>query len=292
VAHPTRKIAPLRYRAGARRLVPWSALLVAALAGCGSGAPSVDRMVDVAGGQLDVWCDGGSGPAVVFLAAIGGDDTLLPIAERLADRADVCFYVRPGDGETRRPDAPRTAAKDASDLHELIGLAELERPIVLVAHSYGGLVAVVEAAEHPEEVAGVVLVDASHPAQETRFSAYFTGAQQQISDAEFASFPYVDFTASLADAGAAIDAFPDVPLTVITATHGFASACERGLPCEAMQSVWLGVQDEYATLTPDARHVLADTGHYVQDEDPDLVVGEIQAMLDRIAPVSPSPEAG
>ena len=280
----------MRYRPGAWRATPWIVTLVAVLTGCGGGAPPVDRMVDVAGGQLDVWCDGGSGPTVIFLAAIGGDDTLLPIAERLADRADVCFYVRPGDGDTQPPDVPRTAAQDAADLHELIGMAELPRPVVLVGHSYGGLIAVVETAEHPEEVAGVVLVDASHPEQETRFSAHFTAEQQEISNAEFANFPFVDFTTSLAEAGAALDTFPDVPLTVVTAAHGFGTACDQDLPCEAMQSVWLDVQDEYAALTSDARHVLADTGHYVHEEDPDLVVAEIEAMLDRVAAASTSPE--
>jgi pimeloyl-ACP methyl ester carboxylesterase len=50
-----------------------------------------------------------------------------------------------------------------------------------------------------------------------------------------------------------------------------------------MQAIWLELQDEFATtLTPDARHVLADTGHYVQDEDPDLVETEIRALLARI----------
>lgn len=249
----------------------------------------MDRLIDVAGGQLDVWCDGGTGPAVVFLSAIGGDDSLVPIAERLAERANVCFYSRPGDGDTRPPEGPRTAAGDAADLHELLGVAEIPMPVVLVAHSYGGLVAVVETARHPEDIAGVVLVDASHPDQEARFSAVFTPEQQAISDTELANFPLVDFRASLADAGTALDSFPEVPLTVITATRGFASACDQGLPCEAMQAVWLEVQDEYAALTSGARHVRADTGHYIHQEDPDLVVAEIAAMLDRVTRATRSP---
>ena len=269
--------------------VVWLVPLALGVAACAKGAPGIDRDLRVAGGQLEVWCDGGPGPAVMFLSAIGGDDSLMPIAERLADRADVCFYFRPGDGETEPPDAPRSAADDAADLHELLGAAGIPRPVVLVAHSYGGLVAVVETAEHPEDVAGVVLVDASHPDQETRVSAYFTPEQQAISDAELANFPFVDFTSSLAEAGTAYSSFPDIPLTVITATHGFASACEQQLPCDAMQSVWLEVQAEYASLTPGARHVLANTGHYIHEEDPDLVVSEIEAMLERVNEASPSP---
>jgi pimeloyl-ACP methyl ester carboxylesterase len=50
-----------------------------------------------------------------------------------------------------------------------------------------------------------------------------------------------------------------------------------------MQAIWLEVQDQFAaTLTPDARHVLADTGHYVHEDDPDLVEKEIRGLLARI----------
>lgn len=164
------------------------------------------------------------------------------------------------------------------------------RPIVIVAHSYGGLVAVVEASSHADEVAGVLLVDASHPEQGRRMASLFTPDQQAISDAQYANFPYVDFGTSMADAAAALPEFPAVPLTVITATHGFASACDDGLPCEAMQSVWMDLQDQYASLTPDARHIRVDTGHYVHQEKPDLVVSEIDALIDRIG--SPFPTSG
>jgi pimeloyl-ACP methyl ester carboxylesterase len=274
--------AAVRNRAGARRLVATLCVLALGVPACANGAPSIDRTIAVGGGQLDVWCDGGPGPAVVFLSAIGGDDTLRPIAESIADRTDACFYFRPGDGETEPPAAPRTAAKDAADLHELLSAASIPHPVILVAHSYGGLIADVAAASHPEDVAGVLLVDASHPDQERRMSELFTPEQQAISDAEMANFPYVDFSTSLADAGTAISRFPAIPLTVITATHGFASACDQGLPCDEMQAVWLEVQDDYASLTPNARHIRVDTGHYVHQERPDVVIHEIEALLERI----------
>ncbi|MBA2264399.1 MAG: alpha/beta hydrolase [Chloroflexi bacterium] len=258
---------------------PVGAILALALAACGSGQ---DELVTVAGGQLDLWCDGGEGPTVVFLAALGGDHSLVPIAERTGREANACFYDRPGDGETDAPEVTRTAMSDAADLHELLDVADIPTPVVLVAHSYGGLISIVAAAEHPDEIAGLVLIDASHPEQEERTNAILTDAQVEILAAEFARFPYVDFLASLDQAADAYETFPDIPLTVITATRGMTDPCMEGMPCEAMQTVWLEVQDEYAALTPDARHVLADTGHYVHDDDPELVVAEIKAILEHI----------
>jgi pimeloyl-ACP methyl ester carboxylesterase len=261
-------------------LLPTALALVLGISGCGRAG--IDGFYDVAGGQVDLWCDGGDGPTVMFVAAIGGDHTLVPIAEEMADEAYVCFYDRPGDGETEPPEGRRTAAEDAADLHELIALAEIPAPIVLVAHSYGGLVTMVVAAEHPEDISGVVLVDSSHPDQEHRFDEVLTDAQREEDDTfQRDNFPYIDWYPSLDDAARAMPDFPDLPLTVLSASEGFLRECEGDLPCEEMQEIWLGTQTELAELTPDARQVVTGTRHYIHDEDPDLVLDEIRALIER-----------
>jgi pimeloyl-ACP methyl ester carboxylesterase len=272
----------VRTRARARWTI--AATVVVGVTACAGDPAGHDGFVTVAGGQLDVRCDGGAGPTVIFVSAIGGDNSLEPIAERLRDEAYVCLYDRPGDGETQPPESPRTAAGDAADLHELIGAIDIPAPVVLVAHSYGGLISVIAAATHPDEIGGMVLIDASHPEQEERTNILLTDQQRAVVAGEFANFPHVDFATSLDEAAEAFDSFPEMPLTVITATRGHEPGCDLGLPCDEMQAVWLEVQTEYAALTPDARHVRADTGHYVHDDDPDLVTREIQALLDRTTP--------
>jgi pimeloyl-ACP methyl ester carboxylesterase len=220
---------------------------------------------------------------VVFLSAVGGDESLAAIARRLADEAYVCFYFRTGDGPAASPpDRPRTAGSDAADLHELLAVAELPKPVVLVAHSYGGLIADIAAAEHPEDIAGVVFVDASVPGQEERVHAVLTDAQRAYFDGRVHTVPHVDLRTSLVEAAEAVPSFPRIPVTVITATRGFTDPCDEQLPCDEMQAIWLKIHDEFAaTLTPGARHVLTETGHYVHVDDPDLVVLEIRALLAR-----------
>ena len=143
---PMKRRHKLSWRGGA------SVVLMAFVTACGAsptvesepslGSSTRHEFVTVAGGQLELWCGGGDGPTVMFLAAIGGDHSLLPIAERLTDDVYACFYDRPGDGPPP-PDRPRTAGRDAADLHELLAVADLDTPVVLVAHSYGGLIAVI-----------------------------------------------------------------------------------------------------------------------------------------------------
>jgi pimeloyl-ACP methyl ester carboxylesterase len=232
--------------------------------------------------ELYVSCSGGQGPTVIIESAIGGDHSLWPIAERIRDKAYVCVYDRPGNGESSVPDRPMTARGDVADLHALLEVANISRPVVMVGHSYGGLIAWMEAVEHPDEVAGVVLIDASHPDQFARWEALMTDDQRRQLRAPFANFPYVDFWSSLEEAGAELGSLPPIPLTVITGANVDQSACDDGLPCEEMHTIWLQLQDEYAALRPDARHIEAATGHYVQDEDPDLVVEEILRLLDTL----------
>jgi len=67
-------------------------------------------------------------------------------------------------GQRRTPDAI------ATDLHAALEQAGKTGPTVIVGHSIGGLYAVAYATQFPEGVAGVVLVDSSHPDQNTRFA--------------------------------------------------------------------------------------------------------------------------
>ena len=78
--------------------------------------------------------------------------------------------IRPrGDGlEREGPGTPGRQAEVTGELHTLLEDADTEGPCVLVGHSYGGLYARMYAARYSEEVAGVVLVDSSHPEQFTR----------------------------------------------------------------------------------------------------------------------------
>jgi pimeloyl-ACP methyl ester carboxylesterase len=58
----------------------------------------------------------------------------------------------------------------ADELHGLLAAAQIEPPYVLAGHSLGGLIALIYTARHREHVAGLALIDSSHPDMETRLS--------------------------------------------------------------------------------------------------------------------------
>ena len=55
------------------------------------------------------------------------------------------------------------------------------------------------------------------------------------------------------------------------------------LPCEAMQKEALAMADEFVADHPGTRAVLANTSHFVQTDDPDLVVREILRLVDLVS---------
>jgi pimeloyl-ACP methyl ester carboxylesterase len=77
-----------------------------------------------------------------------------------------CFYDRAGFGYSdplEKEDATAIAATD--DLRDLLHAAAIERPVVLVGHSLGGLIATLYADRFPRDVGGLVLVDTSFATQ-------------------------------------------------------------------------------------------------------------------------------
>jgi pimeloyl-ACP methyl ester carboxylesterase len=74
----------------------------------------------------------------------------------------VIAYDRAGLGRSDPPprDAPRTSANAVADLHAMLEAAHIEPPYVICGHSYGGFHARLYTTRYPEEVAGLVLVDA------------------------------------------------------------------------------------------------------------------------------------
>jgi pimeloyl-ACP methyl ester carboxylesterase len=125
--------------------------------------PQIGRSVSIGGRSLNIFCSGEGTPVVVFDSGGG-----MPGLSWVAVQHDVsrftraCWYDRAGYGWSDPARAPRTSADAAVDLDALLKAARVPGPYVLVGHSIGGLNVRVYAGLFRRQVAGVVLVDASH----------------------------------------------------------------------------------------------------------------------------------
>ncbi|HEX5879788.1 MAG TPA: alpha/beta hydrolase [Actinomycetota bacterium] len=127
--------------------------------------PMPGRLIDVGGHRLHLSCTGAGTPTVVLEPGAGGMSSSLGwIAPAVARDTRVCVYDRAGRGWSEPASTAQDGAQIATDLHTLLQRGHVPGPYVLAGHSFGGLYVLTFAARYPDEVAGMVLVDATAPA--------------------------------------------------------------------------------------------------------------------------------
>jgi hypothetical protein len=131
--------------------------------------PLKGALMPVGLNKMHLYCTGQGEPAVI----LEGPQTSLsamwrPVQDAVSRFARVCSYDRAGFGWSELGSLPRTSERIASELHALLMQAGVAPPYVLVGASAGGFPVRVFAGRFPSEVAGVVLVDSSHPDQALR----------------------------------------------------------------------------------------------------------------------------
>lgn len=128
--------------------------------------PQVGNSVDIGGRNLNLYCSGEGSPTVIFESGAGASGyTWLNIQSQVAKITRACWYDRAGHGWSDPGPQPRTSTAIAADLHALLTAAHVQPPYLLVGASFGGFPVRVFAGKYPNEVAGVVLVDATHEDQ-------------------------------------------------------------------------------------------------------------------------------
>ncbi|MGW7416705.1 alpha/beta fold hydrolase [Streptomyces sp. NPDC054863] len=126
-------------------------------------APPLGGFQKIDGRRIFVHRAGSGGPAVVFLpgaSAVGLD--YFGIQQGVSQFTTAVMYDRGGTGFSDPLPLPRTAAAVATELRELLRAQHIPAPYVLVAHSLGGFYAHRFAQLYPQDVAGLVWLDAFH----------------------------------------------------------------------------------------------------------------------------------
>jgi pimeloyl-ACP methyl ester carboxylesterase len=283
--------------------------------------PPPGRLVDIGGRLLHLVEMGEGSPVVVIIPALA-DNVLvwLRVAEEVAAEARTCVYDR---AEVGWSDPPphwlRTPDSSAADLHALLGAAGVPPPYVLVGHSIGGIIARRYYAQHPDLVAGMVLVDSSHENQERRIGAVDwrrgraflikVAAQRQarILGARrlAASFGLVrGFDAEVAREAPPEYAAPYRAIMLSTQQRRVSvrellmmirmggnppqldsvplTVLTRAPLPLSSESVWAQLQDELAALSSNSVHIHAERGgHYLHLDNPELVIQAIRDLVRR-----------
>ena len=123
--------------------------------------PPSGKLIEVDGHKLHLDCRGAGSPTVILeTQATSSALDWGYVQPEIAKFTRVCAYDRAGFGWSELGPAPRTAGRAAQELRALLTAAGEQGPYLLVGASYGGHVVRLFAHNYPDEVTGLVLVDA------------------------------------------------------------------------------------------------------------------------------------
>jgi pimeloyl-ACP methyl ester carboxylesterase len=272
-------------------------------------------LVDIGGRNIYLESHGEGRPTVVLVA--GGsssarywtDDLLHPDAPRtmvmpqVAQFARVYAYDRPGTyapigddvlvGRSDPVAQPRNVTEMVDELHALLQAAEIPGPYVLAGHSWGGFMSRLYASTYPDEVIGLILVDAYTELLEDVMSpeqwAALVKLNQDLGSGKVVQIPgYGDAETTVYGADdavmrEAVAASPLRPMPLAVLAHGrpFPQSDDApGFAAGELEAVLMKANEAQATLVPNARFTVAtESGHDIHQDQPELVVEAIRQVV-------------
>jgi hypothetical protein len=251
-----------------------SAILV--LAGCGTHLSN--KKTHWVGVQRIEYVVLGTGSPTVVFNSNTDMDSWVKVLPEVAKLTKVFADNRPGWGESKPAMGQNTGKRVVERLHRLLEETGQHPPYVLVGHSYSGLFTNLFARTYPDEVAGVVFVDASHPDQQDwwhRHRPIESVITNEVAKAthNWEVFDFIKVAEEIKSAGP----FPDIPVIVITAGKKWF------LDTNAWREQWLRFQQDLVSLSPQGKQIIAtESGHFIQEKQPDFVIGAIGEIVEQV----------
>jgi pimeloyl-ACP methyl ester carboxylesterase len=246
--------------------------------------------------KVHLFCEGKGSPIIVIEPGSSTPARVWRgVQDKIAAFTRVCSYDRAGYDWSDPESKSRTMEDRARELYALLQTAGERAPYVLLGHSYGGFLVRLFAGEHPKEVVGMVLVDASEegtffsPVAVQRWEGVARLLQEQSDKAvREKNQRLINFYAAIKDELASNRKVPSemrkpggfgqlgaMPLVVLAHNKPFAGI---DAPLEAG---WRVGEERLARLLTRGKLVVAmNSDHNIEISEPDLIVTSVKEVLD------------
>jgi len=245
------------------------------------------RKINVGDHKLEVKIKEGGPISVVFEAGMTFDlSTWDPVYDIIGTFTTAVAYSRAGHGGSEEGPFPRTPERLFQDFNSMLDTLQLDHPIILVGHSWGGLLIRYYANLIPEKVGGIVLIDATHEDQDimkmeadsVKWNEEYQKYLQFADSLKAAkSYPRSVFSENdvcddilLKVVDFNIDSLPDIPTVVLTSVKGDSRYPNDKENWREMHSEWLQNKSNAIWIVTDRG------GHFIHKDQPDLVVNAIK----------------
>lgn len=278
--------------------------------------PAPGEMITIGDHDIHLNCFGEGSPIVVFEADLDqyGSLSWNPVQKEVSKFTRTCSYDRAGILWSEPGPRPRDGETIASELKTLLENAGEEGPYLLVGHGFGGAYLRIFAGNYPDDVAGMVLLESSHPDMLTRYEE-ITTMPQAIPNRQIR--PLILLLSNLGSPGRWKDNMYDVPIDIWNPVQAFFpqssmtwfdekveapnTLAQAGLYSflgdfpliviasarpttgeygEELQAMWINLQHDLLSLSSNSEIREFETGHYPQLQDPDLVIEAIQDVIE------------
>jgi pimeloyl-ACP methyl ester carboxylesterase len=281
----------------------------------------VGKLYDVKGYKMHLYTEGQGATTVVFAAGWGTVNAYVdfyPLYKGLSSYAKIAVYDRFGYGYSDTTGKKRDIDSITDEMHELFQVSGQKPPFILVGHSLGSLETIHYAQRFPEEVAGIVLVEGGSPEYYAsrqpltfipivehallnvgviRTLYHFNGFEESMASERNAlkllpgelkeldrkstliKIANKDMTDEIRQSRSNADIVLsgkkplDIPITVLTADYFGKLSKDKA---------WMDNESKLPSWTTSGKQIIVpNTSHYLLSYNPDVVVKEILALIDK-----------
>lgn len=261
-------------------------------------AQDEDRFVEVSGKKQHIKVIGTGDPTIVFVTGLAEPLTNYDSIQKVFSKVTRTFsYDRAGLGKSEPISVERSIDNMAQELKQILERDKINPPYLLVGHSLGGMIIRYYNYLYPDNVVGLFLID---PASEKYDDEVRKGLSQKeiktIDSLDYVLTPwtrdervplairseYQNFKTKDKELIKNVKFPTDKPVTIVSSAR-YSDAERKEQLSQREVDLWVKLHNEWTIEASQIRHVITEkSGHYIHNEEPDLIIKELQIMLNKL----------